>query len=574
LFTAIAASKPSLCQPIEGALEQRRCEALAAMNPARCPHQLVVQESWGGNVGASFRRSSRAQATPEAPPFVPFLYVVLGTLAVLWWPWLLVWGHDMVGHLRGLGIAGSGMLCGALVLYLLARLVAVEGPINFVEYERVFVPGDEDLGRLGYAGWSLLSRPLFALFGGGYGLLYAVNAFFGVLAILAVTSLARRLSGRGEIAGMAALLLASQSALIRVGASASETLPCAALSIIFFDLLMRWEQLPRRLSAGSAIVLVPILLVIRPEGVLLGVPALAALLFAPEGLRPLWRSWSPTQRGAALWIALLFLGALALFGNLPRPPVTWGLWFSNLEAVLADLFSPWFLSPVMLIGGLLASCWLLVERPSRPFGAAAWTWTLLLLTVWGIQGSEGNLAFGASRYVVIWLPWLAVALAWAIGRVPRGRWHWGVATVCLLASVPQYGLVVERTNLQVEHDFYVRVLPEVPPGSLLVLPSAPSDNQEFTPEAAPLAILAVLRQSARWMTLAEVQKRPGAALDAYLLQGFYGHQVTPSQLDSGCVAKVLHSESVASSPDVGLHADVPVGTEVVLGLYRLKCNPL
>lgn len=574
LFSAIAAQQPALCQPVEGALERRRCQALAAADPGRCPQELLVHESWGKRVGAAFERPSRAQVEPEPPLFLPYLYVILGILAVLLWPWLLLWGHHIVGRLWGLGRTAGALLGAAVVLYLFVRLLAVEGPINFVEYERVFVPGNDDLGRLGYAGWSLIVRPFLRVFGGGYGLLFAVNAGLGLLAIPALASLALRLSGRGDVAGYAALLLASQPAFVRVGASASETLPFASLSIIFFDLLMRWGQLPRRLTLGAGLVLAPLLLVLRPEGVLLGIPALVALLLEPGGLRLLWRGWTPTQRGVALWVAGLFVAAGALYAGLPRPPATWGLFVSNLQPVLLDLGSPWFVSPALLLGGLVAAFALLRVRTDRSLGAAVLVWSLLLIGAWGTQGSEGNNALGATRYAVLWFPWLALALGWGVGRMRGRRWQWGLAAACLAASVPQFGLISARTNLQIEYEFYMSALPEVPPGSLLVLPSAPTDNQEFTPEAAPLAILAVLRQSARWMPLDEAAGAPPVRSESYLLQGFYRRPKAAAKLVDNCRLETLKYVSVTSNPDVGPRGDAPAGADAALGLYRLSCRHL
>ena len=138
----------------------------------------------------------------------------------------------------------------------------------------------------------------------------------------------------------------------------------------------------------------------------------------------------------------------------------------------------------------------------------------------------------------------------------------------------QVGLVTGRSNLQREFDFYSKVLPDVEPGSLLVLPSAPDDNQEYSPEAAPLAILAMARQSARWMSVEEALARPQDLPQALLLQGFYGHHESLTQLAPVCRMKAVVRESVISVPDVGLHADVGAGQEVVLGLYEMECWPL
>jgi hypothetical protein len=574
LFTAIAVARPLMCQPLQDPLERKRCEAMATHDIASCPRELVVEDGWGELVGGAFRRASRSQEAPETPSVIPHIYALLAFLAVLLWPWLLVWCHDLVGRSRQLGAVGGGLLCAALLLYVVARLVAVEGPINFVEYERVFVPSADDLGRLGYAGWSLVVRPLLALFGGGYRLLFVANALFGMLTILAVASLALQLSGKGAIAGLTALLLALQPAFVRVAASASETLPCAALIMIFLDLLLRWGQLPRRLTWGCGFVLAPLLLVFRPEGVLLGIPAVAALLVGPVGPVRLFRSWTATQRGMALWVAGLFISAGVLFASLPRPPMAWGLFFSNLQSVFTDIALPWFLSPAMTVGGLVAAGWLLTTRAGRSFGLAVWLWSLLLVAVWGVQGSEGNLALGSSRYVVLWLPWLAIALGLGIGAVRGQRKQLAIVAVCLLASLLQSGLLFGRSNLQVEFDFYMKVIPDVPRDSLLVLPASPEDNQEFSPEAAPLAILAMFRQAALWMSVDEALSEPHKLPKAYLLQGFYGHEDSLTRLAPVCRLRVVHSESVVSVPDVGPHAEVPAGERVVVGLYEMECKSL
>jgi hypothetical protein len=571
LFTAIAVAQPQLCQPLKDPLERKRCEAMSALDVASCPRELVVEDGWGELVGAAFRRHSRSQEIPQAPLFIPYLYALLGALAILLWPWLLVWCHDLVGRLRQLGGGGGGLLCVALLVYVVARLLAVEGPINFVEYERVFVPGTDDLGRLGYAGWSLVARPLLAVFGGGYRLLFVTSALFGVIAILAVTSLAMQLSGKGGVAGLAALLLAVQPAFVRVAASASETLPSAALTIVFFDLLMRWGQLPRRLTLGVGLVLAPLLLVFRPEGLFLGIPAVAALLATPAGPMSLVRSWTPTQRAVALWVAGLFVSAGVLFASLPRPPMAWGLFFSNLQSVLTDIALPWFLSPAMTVGGLVAACWLLRAASHRSFGLAVWLWTLLLVAGWGVQGSEDNLALGSTRYVVLWLPWLAISLSLGIGAL-RGKQKKWAAGICVLVSLLQIGLVTSRTNLQLEYDFYVRVLPKVPSGSLLVLPASPKDNQEFSPEAAPLAILAMLRHSARWMSVDEALAMPQQLPKAFFLRGFYGHEDSLARLRPICRVKAVETESLVSVPDVGPHAEVVAGETAVLGLYEMECK--
>lgn len=572
LFAAIAEGRPALCRRLHDRLEARRCEALVSGNPMLCPYDLAVDDAWGRLFGASIQRPSRAQESPGIPLFLPGIYAILGILAVLMWPWLLVWGHHLSGRFRGMGRAGGVMLGVAIALYAAMRLWAVEGPINFVEYERVFVPGSDDLGRLGYAGWSLILRPLLLLLHGGYALLFATNAGFGLLGIVAIASLALRVSRSGEVAGMAALILASQPAFVRVGASASETLPFASLTIIFFDLLTGFGGLSKRMLLGVGLLL-PLLLVMRPEGVMLCVPCLVALLLSPGGVRSQWRSWSAMQRSVALWIALLFVGAGALYVTLPRPPSALGLFFSNLQAVLADLYSPRFVSPVLLLAGMGATCWLLLVRRGRSLGGAMLVWSILLVVVWGVQGSEGNLSLGATRYVVLWLPSLALALALGIGRLKRQWWRLLAVSVCLAASVPQLGLVRDRSNLQIEYDFFAKVLPGVPPGSLLVLATTVDSSQEYSPEAAPMAILGMARQSASWVSVEEAVNSPPLDSGAYLLRGYYGNGTVLERL-SACVPEALEEESVASNPDVGIHAQPSKGDEIVLGLYRLKCSSL
>ena len=90
----------------------------------------------------------------------------------------------------------------------------------------------------------------------------------------------------------------------------------------------------------------------------------------------------------------------------------------------------------------------------------------------------------------------------------------------------------------------------------------------------PLAILAMARQSARWMSVEEALARPQDLPQALLLQGFYGHHESLTQLAPVCRMKAVVRESVISVPDVGLHADVGAGQEVVLGLYEMECWPL
>ncbi len=269
---------------------------------------------------------------------------------------------------------------------------------------------------------------------------------------------------------------------------------------------------------------------------------------------------------------LLFALAALLNWCLPHPPLTLGLWWQNLLGFVPDLVNPWFLSPVLVVLGLVGALVALRsgESPGRRLLAGQiLVWSLLLGIVWGAQGSEGNVALGASRYAVVWLPWLAAGMALLLDRLSQKWVRYGLLSLLLVSCLPQLPMMTRTSNLQLEHNFYVQALALLPEGSTLVLPAAPPENPEFTPEAAPLALLALARREVRWLSLEEALEQEKLPADSFLLVGLYRVE---SQLDE--LGQMYHLEPVIRRglrcvPDLVTDTIAADGQEVTVGLYRL-----
>ncbi len=573
LFHAIATGAPDRCQVVSDPIERQRCQALAARDSTLCPTELILATHWGAGFGESVRRETRVQAVTMVPEVTSAIHRLLGVLAVLLLPWFCYWLVGVARETWTLPGKELAWLALALGLFLVLRLLAAAGPINFVEYERVFVSDPGDFARIGYSGWSLIARPLLRLFGGGYRLFYALNLGAGLVAIVALYRLVLATVEIPRVAGLAALLLAAQPAFARVAASASETLPFVALSLVFLEVLSRWTKATRLLQWGAVLVLLPLLLVLRPEGLMLLALALPQWLFSTHGWWAARRDWSWQSRILALAGVLQFALAALLFLGLPHPPLTLGLWWRNLLSFVPDLVNPRFLSPALTalgIGGALLALRHKGSRPLRLLAGQILMWSLLLLVAWGAQGSEGNLALGASRYVVVWLPWLAAGAA-LLGERIGSKWaKYGVLLLVLASCLPQLPLLTLSSNLQLEHQFYERALSRLPEGSLLVLPAASPENPEFTPEAAPLAILAMARQEVRWLSLQEALDKGDLPTESYLLQGLYRVEPHLEQLAERFRLQPVVSRTFRSVPDLPTNGRAMGGQEVTVGLYRLE----
>jgi hypothetical protein len=552
VLLAVAENRPERCISLDDG-ERDRCTALTRRDPALCPQRLVLDDAWAERLGAVSARGSRVQELDEPPPFLPWVYGALALAGMLLVPVLLLWG---VGR---------------------ARQVRLEHP-------RTLLPllGETDHGRLAYAGWSFVLRPLLALLGGGYDRVFAINAVVGALLLPATWATVLTATGRERPAAFAALFLGLNPLLARVSASAAESLLFALLLLVWVEILLRWRVASTLERLALLVVVQPLLLCLRPEGFFLPVLPLVVLACRGwTGWRETWRTTPGVARAMAGLLTLQWLGAALLFLGLPRPFITPGLLLHNAGGLLADLVRPDFLSPLLALAALVllatsvAPPWRALEslRPLRHVHRGAAALVGLLLLLWCVQGSEGNQALGSARYLVMLLPALSATLAFLLDGLPR---HPGVrvAGIVVVAAAfgPQIPLLTARTNLQAEFDFYREAARHLPPAALLVLPAAPPDNPEFSPESGPMAVLALHGATARWLPLGEAVAAPPTASESFLLLGMVRNEEELEALRRQCRLDERLVRRERSHPDVGLHGRIAAGREVTMGLYRLVCN--
>lgn len=463
-----------------------------------------------------------------------------------------------------------------LAVALILRLVVARvGPVNFVEYERVFLPAPDDIARFAYAGQAYLLAPLFALFGASFDLVFGLNALFLPLLCLGVWSLAMKATEDSRAALAAVLLVGLNPLVLRLSASASETFGFAVLAVMFIDLCS--DALDHRRKGWALALLTPFVLIYRPEGLLLAAPV---LVITASVVRTRLRQPPSVHILAPLVVTAALFGLFAyLFSGLSFPRITLSLLAGNTQGFLLEMADPRLHSP-LLTTCLLAPLALFVPKlrrrlssPATGLVAAVSLFCLLLVAVWCIQGKEDNALFGSARYLVMAEPWLAVCAALVMALLLRKGWRWaGIAFATLvLFTLPAMSLITEDSNMQKEFDFMVEAVDEIPQNALLVLPSSDENNQEFAPENGMLAVLSMSGKDASWKRVSEVLEEPAPDV-FYLFRGFYAPKDPNDALATRCDLAPVLQRTVESSPDVAWYADVPAREEVKLGLYRASCG--
>lgn len=566
LLQAIRQSDPAQCSKVLEKELATACGALLAGSDGECLHIARIDLNGLAQLGSAWHKD-RTDATVASSSSVPHLLSLLKLLAVLFWILLPLWAGSALVKTwkdsRGTAAVLTALCvaCMAVPLFFLPH-----GPLNFVEFERLFVPGDEDLGRLAYSGFSLVLRPLFLLFSASYPLVIAVNSFLLGLLPLGLFSLAMRLTGSRTASLLAAMAMAATPSLLRMGATGSETVGFALIALVWFDLLL--AQNSDFKNAAQLVFWTVLAVCFRPEGVFLFLPGLVLVVMRGR-MQPDWLR-------VAGWVglagsALVFLAFITLYLRLPRPAIPWALVPEHAGLLVMQLFNPWWYSPVVLAGVLAAAF-----RPAHFTPAAVWV--LVLLVLWAVQGPEGNQVFGSARYFVILTPWLI--LGWA--RVIRwGLDRWGLRSGCALAaalvlfSLPQTSLLWVESNTQMEFDFTRQVASKLAANDVIILASAPAHDQQFTPEAGMLAAVALEGKEATWMPLRQfaptaAQACSGEGPRRIVVDLFYRHGEALEVLrTAGVPWEPLIEFHVASIPDVAWFDLVPAGTDVILAAYRV-----
>ena len=584
MLMALAENNPAHCLQVEDEADRRGCQAAMAKDDSLCPRRLKLFPELMSQLGSGFRRVRSAPAAAAPPWFLPQLYHLLAVLAILFWVGLPLWVCRTV--LRNLRLARWPLLvtlAGCTVAFIVSRFVAPPGPINFVEYERVFAPGHGDLGRLAYAGQALLLHPVMSLFGPSFGLVFIVNSLFVLLAALGCFSISRRLSGDGWVAMLAALLVALCPAAIRLGATASETAGFCFLVVLLFDLLAESLSGDFRCTL-AALVLAPLVACYRPEGVFLAIPV--GIMAVSLGAKGRVRIIGPGGTAAVL------VGFGVLFSSLVPPHIPPGLFLTNAQEFLGETINPRFFTALLMASpvGHLA----LVAAGRRRWWAGRFEPVLMqglfvpalafvLLALWCVQGSELNLAFGSTRYLVIALPWLAISAGILVGALrPRcPRWALGIGIAMFVSLLPSSPLVFKETNMQQEFVFLQQVADALPANGLLVVPTAIGPNQEFSPENPVLGVLSMRNVEFHWKSLAEVvSPHPHAATTKvefpadgfFLYQGFFRDAGRLDRLAESCIITTVLEVLRLSVPDVAYYKAYPAGEPVSLNLYRVECD--
>jgi hypothetical protein len=588
LMLAVRMDDEAICLDIEEARLRASCLAALRGSQEPCPRSASLAPSLLFELGEELKREDAAPPDSAAPAFLPAIYHVLSILAWFFWPLLGLW---LVRRLLSLARESPASIPWLLALIggaACLRLLATTGPLNFVEYERIFVPSADDLGRLGYSGQSLLLAPLFMLFGPSAKTVFAVNGLFFLLCVPATLCVARSL-GAGERAALAAAaLVALNPVLCRVSASASETVGFALLALIFFDL--RLDRRPGAWSAASLPLIAPLLAVYRPEGVFILFP------FLLLGFQLRWHG--AVQLASLLIVGLELAGFLALFLTLSPPPVVAGLFFVQAREFLVEMLDPRLFSPLLLLAGLaLPVLCLLARAGGQAVQSARWkwpgtkwplaagstsvaAWSAVLLFLWCLQGTEGNVAFGSARYLAMLVPWLAAASALLFPLLRRER----LAAALLVGSLAFQGpLLLAETNLQKEFRFLNEAAALLPSDSLVVIPTARgSASLSLAPENGPLAVLSLADKEASWMGSTELSDRLAARAEGasgpplppklYVLRTFYPEGDLLGRLASSCSLVPVLEHPVRSRPDVAWYRDIPEGETVELGLWLVNCS--
>jgi len=535
---------------------------------------------------------------PDTSGVVPLVRVALEWLAVPFWLVLGLWLAAALSRAWRVSRRGALAACGlALLAVTVSLLVAHHGPINFAEYERLFLPPADDLSRLAYSGFSLVASRFAALTGLSFELLYGLNAVFLGLLTVAVFSVALDRLGSVRAAVWAAALVAASPVALRLSATAGETLGFALVTVVFLDIWGRrgWPRL-----AVALPLLAPLVAVFRPEGVLFLVPlaldwacsgaprsGTCNRLTTAEEKAPHGKSssgpaspggeqsfWASRLRLAIRGLVLLeLLAFLVLYLAIPVPGVPLALLVRHARDLVLDLVHPLRFS-ALLLPVLLGSA--VVSRPARAWAA----WTLVLLAVWTMQGTEGNVVFGSARYLVMAVPWMALgatALSGGAGsgiRAAAGR-GWAVPAVVLLSMLPQVPLVTVETDTQIELAFARQAADRVPDRALVLIPALPPDDRQISPEAPLVTALSLAGRTASWMPLAEaadrIQRRDGLGVaEVFIYTGFYRDDDALARVVRGHRVEVVLERTLSGRPDVAWYRERPPETPVTLQLLRWR----
>jgi hypothetical protein len=300
----------------------------------------------------------------------------------------------------------------------------------------------------------LSALPLYSLFGESRLVAYATSSLFLCAMLVGTYLLARERHGPG--AGFLALFLASTfAAPINLSRDYQMDLPATALLCLAVWSLSRSSGFR---GTGASLAFGGL------AGLALVTKTMSAPFFVAPALRALLQSWRRAETRRALRNAGIALAAAALLASAwwwahaasalsyllhygmgrgadPYVPPGLGdvLTLGSLTYYLAALANHGASVPYFLLMGLLVLAW--ARRRLRGGGAAAgdpvsgllWAWLLagyLLLTL-----SRNKTA---DRYVVFLVPPVAVLMAGALARLPRGGWRRVALSAALLMGLENY----------------------------------------------------------------------------------------------------------------------------------------
>jgi hypothetical protein len=553
------------CTPIVDADLSGRCEASIREEEAWCStvadfdlRQLeILAMSWKVD----------AVATDSAlVTSVPYLLTVLKLLGLLFWVLLPLWfTSTFVGVWKTSQRTALALGAVCLVTAMVPALLLPHGPINFVEFERLFVPGPDDLGRLAYSGFSIILRPLFLLFGSSYTLIVLVNATLLGLVPLALYALVWRCTGQVRTSFLLALILPLTPSFLRMGATGSETVLFALLALVWFHQL--WELRNDLVKGAQLVAWTPLVAACRPEGVFLLLPGLVLVVLAVRR-----NQLRLTRRDLVVLatVALILLSFLGMFLQLPRPAIPWALVPEHLAGLAGQLASPYWYCLLLPLVAFLS-----VFSPQRFLPGIVFC--AVLLTLWAVQGPEQNQVFGSARYFVILTPWLlltsAPVLQWAESRWGTRAIAVGIA-VLAICSLPQSNLLWTQANTQLEFNFALSVARQMQPEDVAVVATAGNDPQ-FTPEASVLAALSFEGHQGQWLPWQQVKDEPLSVCGSgqpplVVFDLLYLNGETAQWVRNLVVPWSMVTERrFASLPDVPFYGGVPRSVPVSLRAYRI-----
>ena len=591
LFQAVHSNSVDHCNEVTDARDRGQCLALLTHDDNHCQRELSDEMPFMASAGKSFL----APRPPPQPAFtidVSAIYAVLSLLPLFLLGFIVWWLFSYFRELAGFPYQSLLLFAGTIGVFILIRLTLVaEGPINFVAYERIIPPGPDDTGRLGYAFFSLILRQIFMVTGSSLEIVFTTNLILAVIGLFTFHSLVYRLTSSPVKAGICTLVLGCNPIWLRLSGSASETLLFSVLAIMMTERLLAVKDRPG--AQWSLLILVPCLLTTRPEGFF------TALIFIGFGAGG-WQ-WRGIATRTVAWprlsllipcTGLLYTLAAVYQASLSLPVITGGLVLENAYEFLGEVVHPSFNSPFLVLLFWFTIGWLLWKRPSQLAGPqravryAGILWMSCLLLLWSVQGAEGNLVLGSSRYLVILIPWLIIlpmtiiAPRWVSSRRAASM----LIIAGLLAYLPQSHIITTRSNIQQEYQLLMDSIGKLPAASLLIMPAQTGQYDEYTPHNAPLTMLSLADRKHPWI--------PADSFDISDLPGEGGEEVPPSTIGnqtvflwsgfpinvepaledvSGCSLRPFATKTLVSVPDVAMHAWPAVGTEVTIGWYSLSC---